>query len=104
MMLLVVGLIAGCYLLSGWGYFIDRRFIYGSSLMLLYLVLYYLFSSELVGRSIHLGRLGQYFPVVSYAAILFGAAVFPFDKGRYIPWLGAGGLVIASLCHLIFAV
>ncbi|MGU5819859.1 hypothetical protein ACV1EH_11060 [Aeromonas caviae] len=102
MMLLVVGLVAGSYLLSGWGRFVERRFVCGSFLMLLYLALYYLFPSDLVGSSIHQGRLGQYLPVLSYAAILFGEAIFPFDKGRYIPWVGVGGLIAASLYHLVF--
>lgn len=80
MMLLVVGLVAGSYLLSGWGRFAERRFVCGSFLMLLYLALYYLFPSDLVGSSIHQGRLGQYLPVLSYAAILFGEAIFPSTR------------------------
>lgn len=104
MMLLVVVLIAASYLLSDWGRLAGRRFVCGSSLMLLYLALYYLFPSDLVGSSIHQGRLGQYLPVLSYAVILFGEAIFPFDKGRYIPWVGVGGLIASSLYHLIFFV
>lgn len=102
MMLLVVGLIAGSYLLSGWGHFTERRFVCGSFLMLLYLALYYLLPSELAVSAIHQGRLGQYLPISSYAVILFGDAISPSDKGRYIPWVGVGGLIAASLYHLTF--
>ncbi|MED7770872.1 hypothetical protein ACK318_07970 [Aeromonas dhakensis] len=104
MMLLVVALIASSYFLSGWGRLADRRFVCGSSLMLLYLALYYFFPSDIVGGSISLGRLGQYLPVLSYAAILFGEAAFPFNNSRYIPWIGVGGLIASSFYHIMFFV
>lgn len=104
MMLFAAVLIAGIYLFSGLGWFDERRFVSGTSLMLLYLVLYYIFPSDIDGGSIYLGRLSQYLPLLSYGLILFGDAVSPFNKGKNIHWIGLLGLIISSLYHLMFFV
>jgi hypothetical protein len=100
MMLLVVCLIAGIYLFSGFGRLEDRRFLYGSLLMLFYLVLYYLFPVIPSGASIYIGRLTQYLPIFSYGVILFGHTIIPSAKGCNIYWLGFCGMVFAITSHV----
>ncbi|MBR7627799.1 hypothetical protein KAT72_01805 [Aeromonas popoffii] len=99
MMLLVVCLIAGIYLFSGFGRLEDRRFLYGSLLMLFYLVLYYFFPVIPSGASIYIGRLTQYLPIFSYGVILFGHAIPPSHKETYVHWAGFLGLVFSILSN-----
>ncbi|MCF5769571.1 hypothetical protein [Aeromonas veronii] len=81
MMLLGVFLIAAIYIFAGFGRFEDKRFLFGSLLMIFYLILYYTFPVTTSGTSIYIGRLAQYLPVFSYSLILFGSSFIPFKKG-----------------------
>lgn len=99
MMLLFVFLIAGIYLFSGFGRLEDKRFLFGSFLMLFYLALYYLFPVTTSGASIYIGRLTQYLPIFSYGVILFGHIILPSHKEKYVHWAGFLGLVFAILSH-----
>ncbi|MBS2782514.1 hypothetical protein [Aeromonas salmonicida] len=99
MMLLVVFLIAGIYLFSGFGRLEDKRFLSGSFLMLFYLALYYFFPVTTSGASIYIGRLTQYLPIFSYCVILFGHAIIPFHKEKYVHWAGFLGLAFAIISH-----
>ncbi|HGY1009655.1 TPA: hypothetical protein ACNUUR_004405 [Aeromonas salmonicida] len=99
MMLLFVFLIAGIYLFSGFGRLEDKRFLFGSFLMLFYLALYYFFPVTISGASIYIGRLTQYLPIFSYGVILFGHAIIPSHKETYVHWAGFLGLVFAILSH-----
>lgn len=99
MMLLFVFLIVGIYLFSGFGRLEDKRFLFGSFLMLFYLALYYLFPVTTSGASIYIGRLTQYLPIFSYGVILFGHAIIPSHKETYVHWAGFLGLVFAILSH-----
>ncbi|MFM1642857.1 hypothetical protein [Aeromonas salmonicida] len=99
MMLLFVFLIAGIYLFSGFGRLEDKRFLFGSFLMLFYLALYYFFPVTTSGASIYIGRLTQYLPIFSYGVILFGHAIIPSHKETYVHWAGFLGLVFAILSH-----
>lgn len=100
MMLLVVFLIAGIYLFSGVGRLEDKRFLSGSFLMLVYLVLYYFFPVTTSSASIYIGRLTQYLPIFSYGVILFGHAVMPSAKEGDIYWLGFCGMTFTIISHL----
>jgi hypothetical protein len=99
MMLLFVFLIAGIYLFSGFGRPEDKRFLFGSFLMLFYLALYYFFPVTTSGASIYIGRLTQYLPIFSYGVILFGHAIIPSHKETYVHWAGFLGLVFSILSH-----
>lgn len=99
MMLLFVFLIVGIYLFSGFGRLEDKRFLFGSFLMLFYLTLYYFFPVTTSGASIYIGRLTQYLPIFSYGVILFGHAIIPSHKETYVHWAGFLGLVFAILSH-----
>jgi hypothetical protein len=99
MMLLFVFLIAGIYLFSGFGRLEDKRFLFGSFLMLFYLALYYFFPVTTSGASIYIGRLTQYLPIFSYGVILFGHAIIPSHKETYVHWAGFLGLVFTILSH-----
>ncbi|MGY3910417.1 hypothetical protein ACW5XW_04620 [Aeromonas piscicola] len=99
MMLLVVFLIAGIYLFSGFGRLEDKRFLSGSFLMLFYLALYYFFPVTTSGASIYIGRLTQYLPIFSYGVILFGHAILPSHKETYVNWAGFLGLAFAIISH-----
>lgn len=99
MMLLVVFLISGIYLFSGFGRLEDKRFLFGSFLMLFYLALYYFFPVTTSGASIYIGRLTQYLPIFSYGVILFGHAIIPSYKETYVHWAGFLGLVFSILSH-----
>ncbi|WP_429179303.1 hypothetical protein [Aeromonas salmonicida] len=99
MMLLFVFLIVGIYLFSGFGRLEDKRFLFGSFLMLFYLALYYFFPVTTSGASIYIGRLTQYLPIFSYGVILFGHAIIPSHKETYVHWAGFLGLVFAILSH-----
>lgn len=101
MMLLVVFLISGIYLFSGFGRLEDKRFLFGSFLMLFYLALYYFFPVTTSGASIYIGRLTQYLPIFSYGVILFGHAIIPSHKETYVHWAGFLGLVFSILSHSV---
>ncbi len=101
MMLLFVFLIAGIYLFSGFGRLEDKRFLFGSFLMLFYLALYYFFPVTTSGASIYIGRLTQYLPIFSYGVILFGHAIIPSHKETYVHWAGFLGLVFSILSHSV---
>lgn len=80
MMLLGVFLIAAIYIFAGFGRLEDKRFLFGSLLMIFYLILYYTFPVTTSGTSIYIGRLTQYLPVFSYGLILFGSSFIQFKK------------------------
>lgn len=101
MMLLVVFLISGIYLFSGFGRLEDKRFLSGSFLMLFYLALYYFLPVTTSGSSIYIGRLTQYLPIFSYGVILFGHAIIPSHKETYVHWAGFLGLVFSILSHSV---
>lgn len=103
MMLLVVCLIAGIYLFSGFGRLEDKRFLSGSFLMLFYLALYYLFPVTTSGASIYIGRLTKYLPIFSYGLILFGS-LLTFKKKREIYIAGFLGLLLSIFSHLFLSV
>ncbi|PJG60493.1 hypothetical protein [Aeromonas cavernicola] len=99
MMLLVVFLIAAIYIFSGFGRLEDKRFLFGSLLMIFYIFLYYIFPVTTSGTSIYIGRLTQYLPVFSYGVILFGHSTLPSNKEKYVHWAGFLGLVFSILSH-----
>ncbi|MFB2699821.1 hypothetical protein [Aeromonas veronii] len=100
MMLLGVFLIAAIYIFAGFGRLEDKRFLFGSLLMIFYLILYYTFPVTTSGTSIYIGRLTQYLPALSYVLILFGHSILPSNKEKYVHWAGFLGLVFSILSHL----
>lgn len=99
MMLLGVILIATIYIFAGFGRLEDKRFLFGSLLMLFYLALYYFLPFTTSGSSIYIGRLTQYLPIFSYSVILFGHTILPSNKEKYVHWAGFLGLVFSILSY-----
>ncbi|MFQ2126187.1 hypothetical protein ACK33G_16885 [Aeromonas jandaei] len=101
MMLLGVFLIAAIYIFAGFGRLEDKRFLFGSLLMIIYLILYYTFPVTTSGTSIYIGRLTQYLPVFSYGMMLLGYSITPGHKEKYIFIAGSLGLVFAIFSHVL---
>lgn len=102
MMLLGVFLIAAIYIFAGFGRLEDKRFLFGSLLVIFYLILYYSFPVTTSGTVIYIGRLTQYLPVFSYGLIAFGSLFIPFKK-RVIYIAGFLGLLLSIFSHFLLS-